>query len=209
MNRRDTRGYPKPSPRRVAGAPSYEYPTLPTQSRSGAFPCEEAYSSGVDAIKNDGRNSYCGGTMQQGSSTSFSPISSGSGGSGLVSASSGLGSRKSSAHSVQNISDPPSDDSDDDIGPPEAKKGQGFRERRREAHTQAEQKRRDAIKVRSSCNSCRFSIEESCVDVLSAGEGMFSNNVTLDFFFSVNEGSLMGFKEVSLHGDWCSPCSVA
>lgn len=56
------------------------------------------------------------------------------------------GSRRSSTQSYQDISEPASDnDSEDEVSP--GGKTQAFRERRREAHTQSEQKRRDAIKV--------------------------------------------------------------
>lgn len=46
------------------------------------------------------------------------------------------------------MSEPVSEDDSDDEGlHSDSKSGLSFRERRREAHTQAEQKRRDAIKV--------------------------------------------------------------
>ena len=54
-----------------------------------------------------------------------------------------------SRRSSSNMSEPLSEeDSDDDGLNSDSKSGQSFRERRREAHTQAEQKRRDAIKVK-------------------------------------------------------------
>ncbi|XP_055357596.1 max-like protein X isoform X2 [Paramacrobiotus metropolitanus] len=69
----------------------------------------------------------------------------------------GSQSRRSSSHSLQNISEPTSDADSDDPDDEDTSAGErggrsgrasgsGFREKRREAHTQAEQKRRDAIK---------------------------------------------------------------